>query len=260
MVKQRFNKNTLPLLAITALLLSVSLANYNDPLYLDSRRTQSVLSDSDQLEDENKSEDKKEDDKKDEDKKEDNKKDDSVDEKIDYKSNIDSKNEKLKTIKIEEEIEIEEDESIDDQSIENNHQSDEENVSDSENESEIEIESEAGSQNGTTNKFKLKIKSKVVDGKTVVETTSGEVEVETDPDDAINSLVEDGFIDEPSFFEAKLNNGEKVEFEVQGIEIKKFLGLFEVNLPKTVTIDAETGSVTSSNQNIWTRFLSLLSI
>ena len=85
------------------------------------------------------------------------------------------------------------------------------------------------------------------------------MEVENSPEEAVNSLVENEVLDTPTSFEAKTNDN-KVEFEVQGIEAKKLLGLFAVNLPKTVTVDAETGEVTSSNQNVWTRFLSLLSI
>ena len=48
MAKQKLHKNILPLLAVTALLLSVSLANYNDSSFLSDQSTQSVLSESDE--------------------------------------------------------------------------------------------------------------------------------------------------------------------------------------------------------------------
>ena len=55
------------------------------------------------------------------------------------------------------------------------------------------------------------------------------------------------------------NENDKVEFEFKGVEAKKFLGLFNVNLPKTITVDANTGEVLSNKQTVWTKFLNLLS-
>jgi hypothetical protein len=92
-----------------------------------------------------------------------------------------------------------------------------------------------------------------------VETAAGEVEVENSPDDTVNGLVEDGVLDNPVAFETRTIN-DKVEFEFKGTESKKLFGLFEVALPKTVTVDANSGEVLSTNQGIWTKFLNFLSI
>lgn len=259
MVKSKLGKNTLPLLAITALLLSVALVNYDQSLVANSNNTQSVLSESDE------SEDRSDEDKSEEDKKEDEKQEDREEtstrnretervEKREVKKETKSLNAKPETIKVEEEIEIEEEDINDGQSNSDN------DSSDNEVESEFEQESETTSSDGAVNRFKLKIKTKTVAGKTIVQTASGEVEVENSPEDAINSLVENGLIDEPLSFEAKVNNREKVEFEIQGTDSKRFLGIFNVVIPKTLTVSSETGEVVSTNQNVWSRILSLLSI
>lgn len=207
MAKLSFSKNTLPLLAITALFLSVALVNYDQSL-VSNKSTQSVLSDSDEGEE----------------------REDRV-EKRELKNEAKNLKTRTETIRVEKELEIEEDFDQD--------------------EVEEEIETE--------NRFKLKMKSKSAAGKTVIETASGEVEVEQNPDEAINDIVETGLIDDPVSFEAKVNNREKVEFEIQGTDSKKFLGIFKVVIPKTITISSETGEVVSTNQNVWSRILSFLS-
>lgn len=252
------NKNLLPLLAFTVLVLSFALVNYSEFMTSKVENTQSVLSKSDEKRDENE--------------------EDKVEEKKQEREGTETKNEEKKEVKeevkkeissgrikidpiitvkrsenTENETEIEdENETEDEDSIED--------ADDNEIETEFEQESETASPDGTVNKFKLKIKTRTVAGKTIIETASGEMEVENSPEEAVNSLVENEVLDTPTSFEAKTNDNNKVEFEVQGVEAKKLLGLFAVNLPKTVTVDAETGEVTSSNQNVWTRFLSLLSI
>jgi hypothetical protein len=62
MAKRKFGKNILPLLAITALFLSIALVNYDQSLVSNSKIFQSVLSESD----ENKEVEDKEDEKKEE--------------------------------------------------------------------------------------------------------------------------------------------------------------------------------------------------
>lgn len=250
MAKMKFfpkrNKNLLPLLAFTVLVLSFSLVNYSEFMTSKIENTQSVLSKSDEKSDENEEQDKVEEKKQE---RESNETKDEVknEEKKEFKQEV-KKEISSGKIKIDE-VEVEEENETED-SVEN----------DNEVETEFEQESETASPDGTVNKFKLKIKTRTVAGKTIIETASGEMEVEKSPEDAVNSLVENEVMDSPTSFEAKTNDNNKVEFEVQGVEVKKLLGLFAVNLPKTVTVDAETGDVTSSNQSVWTRFLSLLSI
>ncbi len=209
MAVKKVSKNLLPLLAITALFLSVSLVNYT--LISDSKvkNTQSVLSES-----------------------------------IEKEDNIETKDTKNDVAKQEEPERIEEPKKVESSS----------------GEIEIENESETASADGKINKFKLKIKSKTVNGKTIVETASGEMEIGNKPEDAVNNLVDDNILDTPTSFEAKTSDKNKVKYEIQGIEVKKLLGLFEINLPKIVTVDADTGDVVNSSQSIWTKFLSLLSI
>jgi len=246
------NKNLLPLLAVTVLVLSFALVNYSEFMTSKVENTQSVLSKSDEKRDENEEQDKVEE-KKQERERTETKNEEKKEIKEEVKKEISSGRIKIDPIIVvkrnegsENEVEVEDSVESDDGVKE-------------EIETEFEQESETASPDGTVNKFKLKIKTKTVAGKTIIETASGEMEVENSPEEAVNSLVENEVLDTPTSFEAKTNDN-KVEFEVQGIEAKKLLGLFAVNLPKTVTVDAETGEVTSSNQNVWTRFLSLLSI
>jgi len=217
MVKQN-NRNLLPLLAITALMLSVGLANYSQVSDFNATNTQSVLSESDE-------------------------KDEDQDEDLKVEKEEDTKNEQEQE---KEDIENKNDDNDDD------------NDSEIETESEFEQESETVSNDGQVIKFKLKSKTKIVNGKTVVETESGKIEVKNSPEDTISDLMEDGVIDVPVAIEAK-SNREKVEFEVQGADSKKFLGIFNVVIPKTLTVSSETGEVLSTNQNFWSRILSLLS-
>jgi hypothetical protein len=253
------NKNLLPLLAFTVLVLSFALVNYSEFLSSKVENTQSVLSKSDEKRDENEEQDKVEE-KKQERERTETKNEEKKEVKEEVKKEISSgriKIDPIITVKrsenTENETEVEdENETEDEDPIED--------ADDNEVETEFEQESETASSDGTVNKFKLKIKTRTVAGKTIIETASGEMEVENSPEEAVNSLVENEVLDTPTSFEAKTNGNNKVEFEVQGLEIKKLLGLFTVNLPKSVTVDAETGEVTSSNQNVWTRFLSLLSI
>ncbi len=93
----------------------------------------------------------------------------------------------------------------------------------------------------------------------MIETVKGEMEVENDPDEVINDLVDEGLIDTPTSFEAKENRN-KVEYEIQGTDSKRLLGIFNVVIPKVLTVSAETGEVVSTGQNVWSRILSLLSI
>ncbi len=227
------NKNLLPLLAITGILLSVGLVNFNNVSDSKILSTQSVLSESD---------DNKDEEKKDEQKKEDKNQEDKKDEEVSSKTIETKSKERIKN----NEDEDEDDKDVDKKELKI--------------ESEFEQETESVLSDGTVNKFKLKFKQKTVNGKTIVETASGEVEVENSPDDAVNSLVEDGILDTPVSFEVKTNNNNKVEFEFQGVDAKKLLGLFELNLPKTVTVDSETGEVVDIKQTVWTKFLSLLSV
>ncbi len=259
---KKFNKNLLPLLAFTVLVLSVGVIRYNDTLVMSDKNTQSVLSESDEKdsEDERKTDEKsveKEEEKKNEDSNEIKKETESRKEStvsVDKRDSIRTTEKpkvKLEIVKVEDstedEIEIENDEAEVSNEIED------------EFESEFEQESETASADGTVNKFKLKLKTRTVAGKTIVETEAGEVEVENNPDEVINNLVSAGLLDNPTSFEAKTNNN-SVEFEIQGTESKKFLGIIDVVIPKMLTISSETGEVVSMNQNVWSRILSLLSI
>lgn len=242
------SKNFLPLLAVTVLVLSVGLINFSQVSDLKVTNRQNVLSDSD----ENKVEEIKNEEKKEETKQVERKEveKEETKEKIETKSEVKLTTGKIKVDGVEDEDEAKND--LDDDKNETDNKTEEE--------SEFEQESETVSSDGTVSKFKFKLKTKTVNGKTIIETAKGEMEVKNNPEDSMNDLVNDGVIDTPTSFEAKTNKDNKVEFEVQGVEIKRLLGLFEVNLPKTVTVDAETGDVVDSNQSIWTQFLSLLSI
>lgn len=123
---------------------------------------------------------------------------------------------------------------------------DENEVQDEKVETEFEQETETASADGEINKFKLKVKTKTITSKKV--------------EDATNNLVDNGVLDTPISFKEKTNDKNEVQYEVQGTEDKRFLGIFRVVLPKMLTISSETGEVVSTNQNAWTRFLSLLSI
>lgn len=253
MAKLKFGKNTLPLLAIAALFLSVALVNYDQSL-VSNKNTQSVLSQSDEdVEDRSDEDDKGEKREEDKDKTVSRSRETERVEKREVKNETKSLKPRVETIRVEKQLEIEEDLDDDDSDLD-------QDELENEIETEFEEESESASSDGTVNRFKLKVKTRTVAGKTVVETASGEVEVEKSPDDAINSLVESGLIDEPISFEAKVNNREKVEFEIQGTDSKRFLGIFNVVIPKTLTVSSDTGEVVSTNQNVWSRIISLLSI
>lgn len=255
------NRNLLPLLAFTVLVLSFALVNYSEFMTSKVENTQSVLSKSDEKRDENEEQDKVEEKKQEREStetKNEVKNEEKKEVKQEVKNEISSGRIKIDPIITVKRSENTENETEDQNEVENEDEA--EDVDDKEIETEFEQESETASADGTVNKFKLKIKTRTVAGKTIIETASGEMEVENSPEEAVNSLVENEVLDTPTSFEARTNDNNKVEFEVQGVEAKKLLGLFAVNLPKTVTVDAETGEVTSSNQNVWTRFLSLLSI
>jgi len=238
MATVKFNRNLLPLLAFTVLLLSVGIINYNDSLVMNSVSTQSVLSESDERDTDNENEPKEA--KRVEVKREEENK------KIETKR-VEKREEKKATEKPKVRLEIVESEDTNDLEL------------DDETETEMEQETESVGANGETNKFKLKIKSRIVDGKSVVETASGEVEVENSPEDTINNLVDDEILDTPISFEAKTND-DGVEFEIQGVEERKLFGIFNLDLPKSVTVNSETGKVVSTKQNTWTKFLKLFSI
>lgn len=255
------NRNLLPLLAFTVLVLSFSLVSYSDFLSSKVTNTQDVLSESDERKEEEKKEEKKEEkEQKRVEVKNEEKKEEKKEVKEEIKKEISSGRIKIDPVITVKRSENTENEVEDETEAEDENETENENEVEDETETEFEQESETASPDGTVNKFKLKIKTRTVAGKTIIETASGEMEVENSPEDAVNSLVENEVMDTPTSFEAKTNDNNKVEFEVQGVEVKKLLGLFVVNLPKTVTVDAETGDVTSSNQSVWTRFLSLLSI
>ena len=254
MVSKYKNKNLLPLLAITALFLSVGLVNITQVSDSKVTKTQSVLSESDEnkveeveIQSKDRKREEKKDEKKDENKEKEQKK---------IETEIKTENEqRLTTGKIEIDEVEDENEAKDDANDDKDEPEDKTKM-----ESEFEQESETVSSDGSVNKFKFKLKTKTVNGKTIIETSSGEMEVKNNPEDSVDELINAGVIDTQISFEAKSNDNNKVEFEVQGVEIKKLLGLFEVSLPKTVTVDSETGTVINTNQNIWTRFLSMLSI
>lgn len=251
MVRKYKNKNLLPLLAVTAILLSVGLVNISTVADSNVKNTQSVLSKSDENNGNNSEVEVK-----------------KVEKKEDIKE---VKNEDQKTVEASKEgkkeqeqlrvssgkIEIESEDEVD---TENEDLSDDGNEDDVKTETEFEQESEVATSEGTTNKFKLKIKTRTVNGKTVIETAAGEMTVGEAPEDTINGLVDTNVLDTPTSFEARTNNENQVEYEIKGTESKKFLGIFSVNLPKTVTISANTGEVITLNQNAWTKFLSALSI
>lgn len=257
MVKRKFSKNILPLLAITVLFLSVAVVNYDQSLIPSSNSTKGVLSESDENKEDEKNEEKVEE--KSNEKSEDKKEVKSEERKEDEKSKSNSDR-----IRINSKVEIDTDDDDDlsddvNDDIDKKDTDDEDEVDD-ETETEFEEESEIVSPDGSVNKFKLKIKSRTKAGKTVIETAAGEVEVSNSPEDVVSDLVENGLFDDPISIEVKENENEKVEFEVQGTDSKKFLGIINVIIPKTITVSSETGEVVSTNQNIWSRILSLLSI
>lgn len=216
----------IPLLLIAVAVLAISFSNYKN-VYKTNSSNKSVLSESD----ESKKEETKE---------------------LNLEKNKDNQELSVEKEEIEEVEDVEEAENVEDV---------EEEIDDDVNvESEFEQESETISSDGTVNKFKFKLKTKKVNGKTVIETANGNMEIKNNPEDSVENLVNAGILDTPTSFEAKTNDNNKIEFEVRGVEIKKLLGLFEVSLPKTVTVDSETGNVVNSNQSIWIKFLSLLSI
>lgn len=259
MASKTSNRNLLPLLAVTAFFLSVSLVNYNDTFVMGDKSTKSVLSKSDEreLDSEDGEDEKKESREKTEAKDREEiksknqineRKEVSKKEKVELKDERSMKYENLNEVKFEIVEEDKKNETDDDSDSDKN-----------ESETETEREYESVSENGEVSRFKLKIKTRTQDGKTIVETAAGEVEVSNSPDDTINDLVNDGLMDTPLSMEVKTNN-DKVEFEIKGVEEKKLFGLFNLELPKAVTVDSETGEVLSTDQSIWNRFLNLLSV
>ena len=150
MAKQKLNRNILPLLAVTALLLSVSLANYNDSVLSGNKTTQSVLSESD----ENR-------------------------------------------------------EGYEDESRE-----------------------------GRTEEKRVEEKREVKNKQTGSEQTRARVETKE------QVKVED---------KNTMINRETV------VESKRILGLFKVNVAKSVTVDVDSGEVIETKRSLWNRFLNLLS-
>lgn len=226
MAKKNNNKNLLPLLALTAFMLSVGLINFNGLSNNQISSTQMVLSKSTEegVEDEVKNDEKP-----------------KVEVKIEKQKNENSgKSGENMPKKTEKPEKIEK-------------------VEDVSNELELEFEQEVESASPEgVNKFKLKVKTKELNGKSIVETESGEMIVENNPEDIANELVEDEVIDVPVSIDTEVIDN-KVNFEVSGIESKKLFGLFNINLPKTATVDSQTGELISTSQGFWTKILGFLS-
>lgn len=196
------SKNLLPLLAVTALMLSVGLANFTQISDSKIVNTQSVLSKSDEKEDENEIENTGKEKEKD---------------KQMVRERIENKNE----VKKEEKKEISnEDQELDD---------------------DISLD---------VKEIKLKIEDKDKNNKFD--------DVKIQPEVALQNVLDEGEIDDNISIDIK-NDNEKSEYQIEGVEKKKFLGIFNMSLPKTVTIDAITGEVATSKQNVWSRFLNFLS-
>lgn len=245
-------KNILPLLAITVLVLSFSLISYQKNIVSNNRSKQAVLSDFDEKETEDDRRDDKEEDRNNNETREIKNKSEEErreSERIEIRNNDETENSSMKSKKME--IVRIEDKDEDNAEYEADEMEDQE--------LEIEQESETELIDGTVNRFKLKIKTRTVAGKTIVETAKGEMEVEKDPNEVINNLVKNGLLDTPISFEAKANNS-KIEYEIQGTDSKRLLGIFEIVIPKLLTVSAETGEVVSSGYDLWPRFLNLLSI
>lgn len=270
MVRKKNNKNFLPLLSLLVLILSIPvISSTNFSTNVNTSRFRSVLSDSDEKK-ENKEDEKK--DEKHEEKREpekvetkeskpEEKKSIEVNKKENINTNIKVETKKEVKTNLEEKELSKDNNSVDkpdsnDDSIEMETEAEVE--VETESESEFEQETETNDLGNTSTSFKLKIKSKTVNGKTIVETTAGELEVNNNPEDAVNELVDNGVIDKPVEFDV-ISENNKVEFEFKGIETKKIFGLFKVDLPKTVTIDANTGDIVSTKQNIWTQILNFIS-
>lgn len=247
MTSKKVSKNLLPLLAVTVLMLSVGTVNYLKVLDSKSMANQSVLSDSDERNENGKDdyEKKVEADKK----------------RVEERNEVDSRTGDDINDESEKEQEMTETRtesragSEDDDRETLDSEDSEESVLESEFEQEVETED----SDGSVSRFKLKVKTKTVNGKTLVETKAGAIEVSNDPNDTVNNLVENGVIDTPVEFEARTENN-KLEYEFKGLESKKLFGLFKVDLEKIVTVDADSGEVVSTNQSIWNRFLNLLSV
>ncbi len=262
---KKFNKNLLPLLAFTVLVLSVGVIKYSDTLIMSDKNTQRVLSESDEKEEDIEKEEKDEDKvEKIEDKESERTETRSVEseKKVETTKKPEVKLNRVK-VEVEEESKIENSDDSNLDEVENENNDNETNDQDEveneqEVESEFEQEIETKSDDGTTSRFKLKTKSKIVDGKTVVETTEGEIEVENSPEDVVNDLVINGIFDTPLAFETKTEDN-KVKFEFKGTDTRKILGLFKFDLPKTVVVDANTGEILYDNQTVWEKFLSLIS-
>lgn len=247
MTSKKVSKNLLPLLAVTVLMLSVGSINYLKVSDSKSMANQSVLSDSDE---------------RDENGKDDYEKKAEADKKrVEERNEVDSRTGDDINDESEKEQEMTETRTESRAGSEDNDREtfDSEDSEESVLESEFEQEVETEDSDGSVSRFKLKVKTKTVNGKTLVETKAGAIEVSNDPNDTVNNLVENGVIDTPVEFEARTENN-KLEYEFKGLESKKLFGLFKVDLEKIVTVDADSGEVVSTNQSIWNRFLNLLSV
>lgn len=98
-----------------------------------------------------------------------------------------------------------------------------------------------------------------------VTTPAGEKTVAVLPDQAVNNLINQKFIDQVASTSAGtgivlglLNN--QPAFQIQGTDAKKLLGFLPVDISKTSYVSAENGSVLKTNESIINSILDLLSV
>ena len=156
-----------------------------------------------------------------------------------------------------------------------------EDIDDDEEEDEVEEEVEVEDEDEGTRLVKIKIKNRdgefelqaegisarsnlplSVNSETnelTVATPNGEKAVTVLPDRAIANMIENGVIDSSLSVEIQ-ESDEDVQYEVEGVDEQRLLGLFDVAIARRVRVSAQSGEIIGVNQSFLSRILDLLSI
>ena len=93
----------------------------------------------------------------------------------------------------------------------------------------------------------------------IITTPSGERVVTVLPDQAVENMIENGVIDQSLSIEIQDGQTE-VEYEIDGVDEQKLLGLFRIAIARRARVSAENGEVLSVEQDLLSRFLDFLSV
>lgn len=85
------------------------------------------------------------------------------------------------------------------------------------------------------------------------------------PDSAVNNMIANRVIDRVvgangSIVQIKVDENGNIEYEIVGARDARLLGLFNVAIPKTVNVSAQTGGLVGVNESFFSQLLDALSI